>query len=81
MKQRVENWTYRLLAKDPEAVVVTFFTGDPQVCRRMAEEVTGLLPDSRYFVATPRTGPRCVRELRHYRIDLNFRRETVPVVT
>ncbi len=58
MKQGVENWTYRLLAQDPEAVVVIFFTGNPQLCRRMAEEVTGLVPDSRYFVATPQNWPQ-----------------------
>jgi hypothetical protein len=77
----VKNWTYRLLGKDPEAVVVTFFTGDPQLCRRVAEEVTYLVPDSRHFVVTPQNWPQMRRELRHYRIGLNFRRETAPVVT
>ena len=80
MKQRVKNWTYRLLGKDPEAVVVTFFTGDPQLCRRMAAEVTGLVPDSRRFVATPQNWPQMRPELRHHRIGLNFRRETAPVL-
>ena len=60
MKQRLNNWTYRLLGKDPQAVVVTFFTGDPELCRRMTGEVKRLVPDGRHFVATPhRTGPRC----------------------
>jgi hypothetical protein len=36
----MKNWAYRLRGKDPEAVVVTFFTGDPQLCRRMAKEVS-----------------------------------------
>lgn len=80
MKRRLKNWTYRLFGKDPEAVVVTFFTGDPQLCCRMAEETTGLVPD-RHFVATSQTWPQMRRELRHYRIGLNFRRETAPVVT
>ena len=59
MKRRL-NWTYRLLGKDPQAVVVTFFTGDPELCRCMTEEVKSLVPHRRRFVATPhRTGPRC----------------------
>ena len=39
VKQRLKQWIFRLLGKDPEAVVVTFETGDPELCRRMAEEV------------------------------------------
>ena len=58
MKQRLKKWTYRPLGKDPQAVVVTFFTGE--LCRRMTEEVKRLVPDRRHFVATPhRTDPRC----------------------
>src|SRR5450759_1118869 len=34
----MKQWIFRLLGKGPEAVVVTFCTGDPEVCRRMAEE-------------------------------------------
>jgi hypothetical protein len=69
VKRRL-NWTYRLLGKDPQAVVVTFFTGDPELCRRMTEEVKRLVPDRRHFVATPhRIGPSG-RESRHNRIGL-----------
>ena len=39
MKQGLKNWFFRLLGKDPEGVVVTFCTGDPELCRRMVEEV------------------------------------------
>ena len=39
MKQRLKRWIFRLVGKDPEAVVVTFASGDPELCRRMAEEV------------------------------------------
>src|SRR5207253_1936451 len=44
MKQRLKRWIFGLLGKDPEAVVVTFATGDPELCRRMAEEVRSLEP-------------------------------------
>ena len=50
------QWIYRLLGKGPEAVVVTFCTGDPELCRRMAEEVRSLVPGRRHFVATASCG-------------------------
>jgi hypothetical protein len=46
-------------------VVVTFFTGDPELCRRMTEEVKRLVPDRRHFVATRQNWPQMRRELRH----------------
>lgn len=61
---------FRLLGKDPEAVVVTFATGDPELCRRMAEEVRTLVPDRRHFLATPENWPELKRQLRRYRIGL-----------
>ncbi|HEY1240634.1 MAG TPA: glycosyltransferase family 4 protein [Bryobacteraceae bacterium] len=70
LKQRLKRWIFGLLGKDPEAVVVTFCTGDPELCRRMAEEVRGLVPDRRHFVVTPANWPEMRRELRRYRIGL-----------
>lgn len=70
MKDRLKRWIFGLLGKDPEAVVVTFCTGDVELCRRMAEEVRGLVPDRRHFVATPANWPELRRELRRYRIGL-----------
>jgi glycosyltransferase involved in cell wall biosynthesis len=70
MKQRLKRWIFRLLRKDPEAVVVTFASGDTELCRRMAEEVERLTPDRRHFVATPANWPQLRRELRGYRIGL-----------
>lgn len=70
MKQRLKSWIFRLLGKDPEAVVVTFCTGDPELCARMAEEVRRLLPDRRHFVATAANWPEIRRELRRYRIGM-----------
>ena len=36
----------------------TFCTGEPELCRRMAEEVRALVPDRRHFVATEENWPR-----------------------
>ena len=70
LKQRLKQWVFRLLGKDPEAVVVTFCSGDADLCRRMAGEVRTLVPDRRHFVATPESWPKLKRELRQYRIGL-----------
>jgi glycosyltransferase involved in cell wall biosynthesis len=70
VRQRLKQWIFRLLGKDPEAVVVTFCTGDAELCRRMADEVRTLVPDRRHFVATEENWPKLRRELRRFRIGL-----------
>lgn len=70
MKQRVKQWLFRLLGKDPEAVVVTFETGDPALCRRMHDEVKTLVPGRRHFYVTPGNWPEIRRTLKKYRIGL-----------
>ncbi|HLH18513.1 MAG TPA: glycosyltransferase [Bryobacteraceae bacterium] len=70
MKQRLKRWIFGLLGKDPEAVVVTFASGPPELCRRMYDEVRALVPDRRHFLATPENWPALRRELRRYRIGL-----------
>ena len=70
MKQRLKRWIFSLLGKDPEAVVVTFATGDVELCRRMAEEVRALEPERRHFLATEANWAELRRELRRYRIGL-----------
>ncbi len=70
MKDRLKRWFFRLLGKDPEAVVVSFVTGDPALCNRMIEEVRALVPHRRHFVATPENWPELRCELRGYRIGL-----------
>lgn len=70
MKQWLKKWLFKLLRKDPEAVVVTFSTGDPELCRRMAEEVRQLVPDRRHFVVTAENWPEIRIELKHHRIGL-----------
>ncbi len=70
MKQRLKRWIFGLLGKDPEAVVVTFCSGDPELCRRMVEEVRRLVPDRRHFAVTPENWREMRRILRGYRIGL-----------
>ena len=67
---KAREWIFRLLGKGSEAVVVTFCSGEPELCRRMAEEVRSLVPDRRHFVATAETWPSLQRELKPYRIGL-----------
>ena len=70
MKQRLKQWIFRLLGKDAEAVVVTFCSGDPDLCRRMVDEVRGLVPERRHFVVTEENWPEMRRTLRKFRIGL-----------
>jgi glycosyltransferase involved in cell wall biosynthesis len=70
MKQRLKRWIFRLLGKDPEAVVVTFCTGPADLCHRMAEEVRSLVPERRHFVVTDENWERMRGELKRFRIGL-----------
>jgi glycosyltransferase involved in cell wall biosynthesis len=70
MKQALKRLLFRLLGKDPEAVVVAFATGPADLCRRMHDEVRALVPDRRHFLATPENWPQLRRELRRYRVGL-----------
>ncbi len=66
----MKQWMWRLLGKGSEAVVVTFCSGESELCRRMAEEVPSLVPDRRHFVATAENWAALQRELKPYRIGL-----------
>jgi polysaccharide biosynthesis protein PslH len=70
MKQKLKEKIFRLLGKEPEAVVVSFCSGPPSLCERMVEEVRGLVPDRRHFVATEQNWPELRKELKRYRIGL-----------
>jgi glycosyltransferase involved in cell wall biosynthesis len=70
VKQRLKRWIFGLLGKDPEAVVVTFCSGDDELCRRMSQEVQRLVPDRRHFMVTAENWPEMRRRLRRYRIGL-----------
>jgi len=67
---KMKEWIFRLLGKGTEAVVVTFCTGEPELCRRMAEEVRSLVPGRRHFVATAENWAALRRALKPYRIGL-----------
>ena len=66
----MKQWLFRLLGKGSEVVVVTFCSGDAELCRRMGEEVRALVPDHRHFVATEENWQQLRRELKPYRIGL-----------
>ena len=70
MKDRIKHWIFRLLGKDPQAVVVTFCTGEEALCHRMAEEVRGLVPDRRHFVVNEENWPEMRGQLQKFRIGL-----------
>jgi polysaccharide biosynthesis protein PslH len=53
VKQRLKRWIFGVLGKDPEAVVVTFLSGPPELARRMAEEVRRLIPDREHYTIGP----------------------------
>jgi glycosyltransferase involved in cell wall biosynthesis len=50
VKEWLKQLVFRLLEKDPEAVVVSFWSGEPERARRMFEEVRALLPERRHFI-------------------------------
>jgi glycosyltransferase involved in cell wall biosynthesis len=52
VRQRLKSLWFRLLGKDPEAVVVSFWSGDDALARRMTEEIRALVPERRHFVVT-----------------------------
>ena len=47
---------FALLGKDPEAVVVSFWTGRDDLAEAMVYEIRRLVPDRRHFVVTTRPG-------------------------
>ena len=70
MKQWLKRWIFGLLGKEPEAVVVAFATGDPELCRRMADEVRSQVPGRKHFLVTPDNRYEMRRLLKRYRIGL-----------
>jgi polysaccharide biosynthesis protein PslH len=49
----LKKFIFRLLGKDPEAIVVTFATGDPELAQRMFAEIQHLVPDRRHVLVEP----------------------------
>ncbi len=53
MRQRLKQFIFRMLGKDPEAIVVSFATGDPELARRMHDEIRQLEPARRHELVSP----------------------------
>ena len=53
MKAAVKQFIFRLLGKDPEAIVVTVASGDPELVERMFAEIQGLVPDRQHVLVKP----------------------------
>lgn len=76
MKEFLKKLIFGLLGKDPDAVVVSFASGDEQLAARMIGEVQGLVPDRRHFTVSQESGStfaiyrRLRRRFRRYRIGL-----------
>lgn len=75
LKQRLKAWWFGLLGKDPEAVVVSFLTGDSDKAKAMVEEVRKLIPERRHFAVGGDPHVEGVeaadwRTLRRYRIGM-----------
>jgi ribosomal-protein-alanine acetyltransferase len=65
-RQKLKNLIFRILGKDPEAVVVSFFTAEESLAVAMAEEIRRLVPDRRHYVVnfSPGSSWRLYCELR-----------------
>jgi glycosyltransferase involved in cell wall biosynthesis/N-acetylglutamate synthase-like GNAT family acetyltransferase len=73
LKRTVKQFIFRMLAKDPEAIVVSFATGDPELARGMHAEIRQLEPERRHFLVTPEefsTYRQLRKRFRAYRIGL-----------
>ena len=73
MRAALKKIIFRILGKDPEAIVVSFATGDPQLAGRMFAEIQALEPRRRHILVRPdeASSYRSVRRvLRGYRIGL-----------
>ena len=53
MKAALKKIIFRLLGKDPEAIVVSFASGDPELAERMFAEIQRLVPDRRHILVKP----------------------------
>ncbi len=72
MRAWLKRVVFRLLRKDPEAVVLHFASGDPELVRRMVAEVRELEPNRRHFIVSDETESAWTlyRRFRPYRIGL-----------
>jgi glycosyltransferase involved in cell wall biosynthesis len=52
MMGRLKRLVFELRGKDPEAVVVSFWTGPDELVLKMIEEIRSLVPDRRHYVVS-----------------------------
>ena len=53
----MKRFLFALLGKDPEAVVVSFWSGQDDLALRMIREVLELIPDRRHYVVSVGPAP------------------------
>jgi polysaccharide biosynthesis protein PslH len=57
LRARIKQFIFRILGKDPEAIVVSFATGDLELAQRMFTEIQQLEPGRRHFLVPPEEFP------------------------
>lgn len=70
MRTRLKRLLFRLLGKDPEAVIVCFRSGDPALADAMCAEIRKLEPTRRVFEVSLDQAKQVRRRLRGFRIGL-----------
>lgn len=76
MKTKLKNILFRLLRKDPEAVIVSFLSGPGDLAAKMSAEAYDLIPGRRHFTISHEPGPALAiwwklrKQFRGYRIGL-----------
>ena len=70
VRGRLKRFLFRLLGKDPEAVVVSFRSADDALADAMCAEIRKLVPDRRHLEVRLQDAPKLRGMLRGYRIGL-----------
>jgi ribosomal protein S18 acetylase RimI-like enzyme len=70
VKSRLKRWLFGLVGKDPEAVIVSFRTGDNALAQAMCDEIRALEPSRRHFEVSSGSTFELWRRFRRYRIGL-----------
>jgi len=52
LKRTLKQLTFRILRKDPDAIVVSFASGDPELAAAMFAEIQQLVPDRKHVLVT-----------------------------
>jgi len=53
LRAALKEFIFRILGKDPEAIVLSFATGDPELAQRMFAEIQRLEPRRRHILVKP----------------------------